>query len=389
MYKAFKYRIYPTAAQKELIHKHCGGVRFLYNLALETKKAAYLGSKVTLSRYELQEQLVDLKKELPWLKEINSQSLQSAIINLDEAYKKFFNGAGFPKFKKKSNGGSFAVPQNVIIEGGRLIIPKFKEGIKIVEHRKIKGKIKSANISVTTTGKYFASILCESNEVIRQKNTITEQEAIGIDLGIKYFAVTSDGEVISNPKFLRESIDRLRVLQRRASKKQNGSNNRKKANHKVALLHEKIKNQRKDFLHKVSSRLVSENQTICLETLGVSNMVKNHNLALSILDAGWSTFNKMLEYKAEWYGVNILRIGRFSPSSKTCECGIVNKDLKLSQRTWECKCGKVMERDLNAARNIKKFAIRDFLGQELSVEPVEMSSLDESVKQEANVCQSN
>src|SRR5699024_10513418 len=209
--------------------------------------------------------------------------------------------------------------------------------------------------------------------------------SIGVDLGIKDFAVTSEGEVIENPKFLRNSIQRLKVLQRRASKKQKGSNNRKKANKRVAILHEKITNQRKDFLHKTSSELIKNHDTVCLENLGVSNMMKNHKLAQAVSDVSWTEFNRMIDYKAEWYGVNILRIGRFTPSSKTCECGTINKDLKLSDRVWECKsCGQVNERDLLAAQNIKKFALyKENSGQELSVEPVEMPTLVGSMKQEA------
>lgn len=385
MYKAYKYRISPTNSQKELIHRHCGSVRFLYNLALETKTMAYMGNKVNLSRYDLQKQMVDLKKELPWLKETNSQSLQVALLNLDTAYSNFFKGkSDFPKFKKKSNRGSFNVPQNVIVEGSLLIIPKFKEGIKIKLHRDLVGTVKQATVSFTPTGKYFVSILCETNEECLPKSPVTENNSIGIDLGIKDFAVTSEGEVIDNPKFLRNSTDRLKVLQRRASKKQKGGSNRKKANKRVAVLHEKITNQRQDFLHKTSTKLIRDNQTICLESLGISNMIKNHKLAQAISDVSWGEFNRMIEYKAEWYGVNILRVGRFSPSSKTCECGKINKDLKLSDRTWQCECGKVMERDLNAARNIKKFALyKEKSGQELSVEPVEMSALVESMKQEA------
>jgi len=387
MYKAFRYRIYPNNSQKELIAKHCGSVRFVYNLALETKTTAYLGSKVNLSRYDLQKQMVDLKKELPWLKETNSQSLQVALLNLDTAYSNFFKGkTDFPKFKKKSNGGSFNVPQNVIVSDNKLIIPKFKEGLNIKLHRPLVGDVKQCTVSYTSTGKYFVSILCETSKQCLPKSPVTENNSIGIDLGIKEFLVTSDGEIISNPKFLRNSMDRLKVLQRRASKKQKGSINRKKSNLKVALKHEKVRNQRQDFLHKVSSRLVSENQTICLENLGVSNMIKNHKIAQAISDVSWSEFNCMVEYKAEWYGVNILRVGRFTPSSKTCSCGVINKELKLSDRLWECKsCGKVNERDLLAARNIKKFALnKEKSGQELPVEPVEMSTLVESVKQEAH-----
>jgi putative transposase len=282
---------------------------------------------------------------------VNSQSLQQAIQNMDIAFKKFFKGAGFPKFKKKSNGGSFAVPQNVKIENNLLIIPKFKEGIKIVLHRPMRGLVKSATVSVTTTGKYFVSILCDTKEEAPTKALIKENTAIGVDLGIKDFAVTSEGEVIENPKYLRNSIDRLKVLQRRASKKQKGSQNRKKANKRVALLHEKIKNQRQDFLHKTSTKLIRENQTIALETLAVKNMVKNHNLAQAINDVSWSSFVTMLGYKAEWYGKNILRIGQFAPSSKSCsKCGSINKDLTLKDREWTCpKCNSVLDRDVNAA----------------------------------------
>ena len=384
MYKAFKYRLYPTEPQKELIAKHIGSSRFVYNIALETKNAAYIGAKHNYSAFDLVKQLPELKKELPWLKEVNSQSLQQAIQNMDIAFKKFFKGADFPKFKKKSNRGSFNVPQNVIVKNNLLIIPKFKEGIKIKLHRDLVGTIKQATISFTPTGKYFVSILCDTGEESPVKKPIEEKNTIGVDLGIKDFLVTSEGEVIDNPKFLRNSIQRLKVLQRRASKKQKGSNNRKKANKRVAILHEKITNQRKDFLHKASTKLIRENQTICLENLGVSNMIKNHNLAQAISDVSWAEFNRMIEYKAEWYGVNILRIGRFAPSSKTCECGVINKELTLSDRVWKCKrCGKVNHRDELAARNIKKFALKDYSGQELSVEPVEMSTLVESMKQEA------
>ena len=386
MYKAFRYRLYPNQEQEVLLSKYFGHCRFLWNLALETKTNAYLSAKVNYSRFDLQKQLVELKKECEWLKEVNSQSLQSVLQNLDLAYKKFFKGSGFPKFKSKHDKQSFHVPQNVKVAGGKLVIPKFKkQGINIKLHRHLQGTIKSATISRTSTGKYFVSILCDTGIECPPKTEVIEDTTIGIDLGIKDFAVTSDGEVIANPKFLRNSIDRLKVLQRRASKKKKGSENRKKANKRVALLHEKIKNQRQDFLHKVSSRLVSENQTICLEDLGVSNMMKNHCLAQVISDVSWSEFNRMIEYKAEWYGVNILRIGRFAPSSKTCDCGVINKDLKLSDRVWKCKsCGQVNERDLLAARNIKKFALhKENSGQELSVEPVEMSTLVESMKQEA------
>jgi putative transposase len=362
MFKAHKYRILPTNSQKELIHKHIGSVRFIYNLALETKTTAYLSNKTILSRYDLQKQVVDLKKECVWLKEVNSQSLQVALLNLDAAYSKFFKGAGFPKFKKKSNVGSFSIPQNVlVVDDNKLVIPKFKEGIDIVLHREIKGIIKSATISVTATGKYFVSILIDTNTEIPIKVLITESTTIGIDLGIKNFAITSDGEVFENPKNLRKAQSKLKYLQRKYSK-----NKGKRTKQRLALLHEKVVNKRKDFLHKVSTKLIRENQTIAIEDLAVKNMMKNHNLAQAISDVSWSTFVTMLEYKADWYGKNILRIGRFSPSSKTCSCcGYINKELTLKDRSWTCpKCSSVLDRDVNASINIKSFALKNNLSVE-------------------------
>jgi putative transposase len=361
MHKAFKYRIFPSNAQKELIAKHIGSSRFVFNLALETKNAAYIGNNHNYSAFDLVKQLPGLKNELPWLKEVNSQSLQQSIQDMDIAFKKFFKGAGFPKFKKKSNKGSFSIPQNVIVENEHLIIPKFKEGIRITLHRPTQGIIKSATISVTPTDKYFVSILCDTKEGIPTKVRIEESTTIGIDLGIKDFAITSEGEVFENPKYLRKAQSKLKYVQRKYSKHKG-----KRTKTKFTKLHEKIANKRKDFLHKVSTRLIRENQTIALETLAVKNMVKNHNLAQAISDASWSTFVSMLEYKADWYGKNILRIGRFSPSSKTCSnCGVINKELTLKDRKWTCSsCSTVLDRDINAACNIKSFALKNILSTE-------------------------
>ena len=361
MFKAFKYRLYPTDSQKELISKHIGCTRFVYNLALETKNTAYLGTKHNFTTFDLIKQLPELKKECTWLKEVNSQSLQQSIQNMDIAFAKFFKGSGFPKFKKKSNRGSFSVPQNVIVEDDLLIVPKFKEGIKIVLHRQIIGTIKSATISVTPTGKYFVSILCDTNTEIPTKAPITESNTIGIDLGIKDFAITSEGEVFENPKFLRKAQSKLKYVQRKYSKFKG-----KRTKQRLALLHEKVVDKRKDFLHKVSTKLIRENQTIALETLAVKNMVKNHSLAQAITDVSWSTFVSMLEYKADWCGKNILRIGTFEPSSKTCSaCGAMNKELMLKDREWYCStCNSVLNRDVNAAINIKNFALKNNLSGE-------------------------
>ena len=358
MFSAFKYRIFPSEPQKELIAKHIGSSRFVYNLALETKNAAYIGSKHNYSAFDLDKQLPELKKELPWLKEVNSQSLQQSIHNMDIAFKKFFKGAGFPKFKSKRDRQSFSIPQNVIVENDLLIIPKFKEGIKIKLHRPTKGTIKSATISVTPTGKYFVSILCETGEAIKPKAKVKEKTTVGIDLGIKTYLVSSDGQEFDNPKFLRKAQIRLKYVQRKYSKHKG-----KRTKQRLAILHEKVTNQRKDFLHKTSSELIKNHDSLAIEDLAVSNMVKNHNLAQAISDASWSTFVTMLEYKAEWYGKNILKIGRFEPSSKLhANCGYINKDLKLSDREWFCpKCGELVSRDVNAAINIKSFALKKIL----------------------------
>lgn len=361
MLKAFRYRLNPNEEQKVLLNKHIGASRFIYNLALETKQMAYVGNKHNLSCFELHSQLTDLKKELSWLKELNSQSLQQSITNLDKAYTAFFKGQNdFPKFKKKTNNGSFNIPQNVKVENNKLIIPKFtkKNSIDIVLHREIKGEIRQATISKTPTGKYFVSILCETGEQNKSKPKIKEETTIGIDLGIKDFVITSNGEVFENPKYLRKAQDKLKYVQSKYGKYKG-----KKTKQKLAKLHEKIANKRKDFLHKVSTKLIRENQTICLENLNVSGMLQNHKLAQAISDVSWSTFVNMLEYKAEWYGTNILRIGRFEPSSKTCSnCGNINKEVTLKDREWTCvKCNTTHDRDVNAAINIKNFSLRNIL----------------------------
>lgn len=362
MLKAFKYRLLPNESQKVLLNKHIGASRFVYNLALECKQMAWAGNRVNLSCFALHGQLKDLKAECEWLKEINSQSLQQSITNLDKAYTAFFKGQNsFPNFKKKSNGGSFNIPQNVILENGKLIIPKFKKGIDIVLHRPIKGEIRQATISRTPTGKYFVSILCETGEPIKPKTVVKESTTVGIDLGIKTYIVSSDGKEFDNPKFLRKAQNRLKYVQRKYSKHKG-----KRTKHRLAILHEKVANQRKDFLHKTSTQLIRDNQSVAIEDLAVSNMVKNHNLAQAISDVSWSTFVTMLEYKADWYGKNILKIGRFEPSSKLhANCGYINKELTLSDREWTCpKCGELVLRDVNAAINIKSFALKNHLSGE-------------------------
>lgn len=358
MFKAFRYRIFPTENQMKLINNHIGASRFVFNLCVETKKTAWLGSHVNLSAFDLMNQLTDLKKDYKWLNEVNAQSLQATIRDMDNTYKRFFKGkCNYPKFKKKASNGSFTAPQHISVVGTNLIIPKFKEGINIVLHREITGNIKKATITRSSSGKYHASLLCEiSDSIIPSKTSVNEFSSVGIDLGIKDFAITSEGEIFDNPKFLRKAQSKLKYIQRKFSK-----NKGKRTKQRLALLHEKVANQRKDFLHKTSTKLIRENQTICIEDLNVAGMVKNHKLAFSISDSGWSEFVRQLEYKANWYGKNILKIGRFEPSSKTCSCcGNINRELTLKDRTWTCVCGVTHDRDLNASINIKNFALKNY-----------------------------
>ena len=384
--KAYKYRIYPNKVQQELLEKHFGCVRFCFNRGLDKKIKAYQQDKKRLSCFDLINELAKLKKEkeFEWLNEVNSQSLQMALRNLDNAFTNFFRKQNkFPNFKsKKHNINSFQIPQHLKLSD-KLDIPKIK-GIKIIQHRKLEGKIKTATVSKTPTGKYYISILVEQDKKLPKKPKIKENTAIGIDLGIKTFATLSDGRKIDNPKYLKNSLKKLRRQQRWLSRKIKGSNNRKKQVKKVVLIHEKITNQRSDFLHKFSYQITHEKQvnTIAIEDLNVKGMVRNHCLAQAISDVSWTEFRRQLEYKTEWYGKNLLVIGRFEASSKTCSCGQVNQELKLSDREWTCKkCGVKHDRDILAANNIKKFAL---IPQGLrKFTPLERTIVVGSLKEEA------
>lgn len=365
-YRAYRYRLYPNEEQKVLIAKHLGSCRFIYNYALAKKVKAYQVDGTNLSRFDIQADLPNMKKsdEYCWLKEVNSLSLQASLANLDSAYARFFREhKGFPRFKsKKDSKQSFSIPQNtkVDFENGRIFIPKFKSGIKAILHRTFDGIVKTSTITRTSTGKYFISILVEVDEPDVSMKPICENKAVGIDLGIKTFAVLSDGTEIPNPKHLKQSLDKVKKLQRSLLHKTKGSKNRDKARRKLALAHEQVTNRRNDFLHKVTFYLVSNYDTICLEDLNVNGMVKNHHLAQALGDIAIGTFNTLLEYKAKERGVNILRIGRFEPSSKMCTCGYINHSLTLAIREWTCpECGSIHDRDLLAANNIKRFAFRN------------------------------
>ncbi len=364
MLKGFRYRMYPKKDQEEMFLKHIGACRFVYNNSLEQKIKAYETDKKTLTRFDLNNALPQLKSENEWLKEVNSQSLQQANKNLDSAFTKFFREKkGFPKFKSRKNLiQSFGIPQHCTVDfdNNRVRLPKIGR-IRTKLSKAFEGTLKTATVSMTTTGKFFISILVEDGRETPEKESFGYDSTIGLDVGIKDFVTMSDGTKTDNPKFLRASIQRVKVLQKRVNRKKKGSKNRDKAKYQVALQHEKITNQRKDFLHKLTTKLVRENQAIAIETLNVAGMIKNHCLAQAISDVSWSEFFRQLDYKCEWYGKTLLRIGPFEPSSKICSvCGSIKHDLKLSDREWICAgCGTFHDRDVNASINIKKFALQD------------------------------
>jgi putative transposase len=368
MLKAFKYEINPTMVQKTLLNKTFGCVRFAYNWGLNEKTKAYQTDKSKVSCFELINRITLLKKqeEFSWLNEIHSQPLQMAMRNLDNAFTNFFNKrVAFPNFKKKSNNQSFQYPQGVKLKDNQVFFPKIG-WTHFYKSRECFGEIKTVTVSKTPTNKYFVSILCETTIEKPTKKPIEDKTSLGIDVGIKTFAVCSDGQVFENQKYLSKSLKNLKKEQRtlaRRYKKGVKIVEQSKGYHKqrivVAKLHEKVSNQRNDFLHKVSTKLVNQYDSIIVEDLNVKGMLKNNKLSKAISDVSWTKFNTFLQYKCEWQGKNYIQIGRFVPSSKMCNhCGHINKELKLKDREWTCQeCQRTNDRDFNASLNIKSFGL--------------------------------
>ena len=355
--KAFKYRIYPTDEQVTLLSKTFGCVRYVYNHFLEFKKTEYEKDKSKYSYEDCSNLLTALKKETEWLREPDKCALQNSVKDLDSAYKNFFKGSGYPKFKSKHKSrDSYRTNytnNNIELLDSSIKLPKLgKVKIKDRTYRPRTGRILNATVSKTKTGKYFVSICFTEVEVNELPKT---GKNIGLDLGISKFITTSNMYEVLNPKYLEAEMAKLKKLHRSLSRKPNGSKNREKARLKLAKCYEKIANQRKDFLHKLSRMLIEEYDLIVIEDLKIENLLKNHKLAQSISSASWYTFTEMLKYKSEWYGKRVVKVDTFFSSSQLCNsCGYKNKDVKnLSIREWECPvCGSHNHRDLNAAKNI-------------------------------------
>ena len=365
--KSYKFRIYPNESQRILIEKTFGCCRFVYNryLAKSIEDYKRTGKLNSYSQNSKDYSKLKKKEEFSWLKETDASAHQRALKNLDTAYQNFFRRVkqgqkpGFPKFKKKTYAQSYTTPNLAGKKGTIESILKLNH-IKICKLGWVKAKIDripqghwvNMTVNHTSSGKYFVSLCCCE---VPHEEYETTGSLIGIDLGIKDFAITSNGEKFENPKFLRKSEQRLKMLQQRLSKKQKGSKNREKARIKLAKQHEKVANQRNDFLHKLSTNLVKNHDLIVLESLNVKTMVRNHKLAKSISDASWSEFVRMLTYKCEWNRKLLVQIDTFFPSSQLCNnCGYKNPEVKdLGIREWTCpECGARHDRDVNAAKNI-------------------------------------
>lgn len=358
--KTYKFRLYPNKEQEKMLANYFGSVRFVYNHFLAKRKEEYEQTRKSSNYYQQAKELTAMKKTeaYSWLKEINSQTLQHALRHLETAYVNFFKGrTRFPRFHSKKHGGSFAIPQHFKLEGNRIFIPKFKGGIRFAKSQDVQGELRNMTVSVTPGGKYYVCIMAQVEVEDLEKTNLS----VGIDLGLKDFVVTSNGDRYSSNKFIKKYSKKLATMQKHLSRKKKGSGSWNRQRIKVARLQEKIMSCRKDKLHKISIDLIRRYDVVCCEDLNVKGMVRNHHLAKSVSDASWSTFVTMLEYKAKWYGKALVKIGRFYPSSKTCHhCGHVKEDLALSDRYYTCpSCGELIDRDLNAAKNILDEGLRN------------------------------
>lgn len=359
MITTIKIRLYPTAKQEESLAKAFGCARWLWNNNLAETQRVYKETGKGLGQYALNNRIPELKKEYPWLTDTYSQVLQSVSLNMSRAFINFFeHRAKYPNFKSKNGKQSIQYPQGVkLVDERKIFLPKTGH-VKAAIHRELLGKIKTVTVSRNKTGKYFASILVDNSVDLPEPSF--NGKIIGIDVGLTHLAVTSDGSKFDNPRHLEKAAKNLKRKQQKLSRKVNGSSSRNKARIIVAKAHERVANARKDWLHKLSHRLVNENQVIAVEDLHVKGMMKNHNLAKAIGDVGWGMFTEFLKYKAARNGKGFIKVNRYFPSSKTCSCCMhVQKSMPLNIRAWRCdKCGVKHDRDINAAQNIRLEAQR-------------------------------
>ena len=354
--RAYQYRIYPTDEQKQIFARTFGCARFVYNWALRLRTDAYYQEQKRIYYSETSAMLTDLKQqpEYSWLNEVSCVPTQQALRHLDKAFRNFFEGrTEYPKFHSKHGEQSAEYTTSAFKwDGQQLTLAKMDEPLSIVWSRPLPKGCKPTTVTVTkdTAGRYFVSILVEQD--IKSLPIVNKQ--VGLDLGLKSMVITSDGEHVGNPKYFAKDEKKLAKAQRRLSAKKKGSKNRAKARLKVARLHAKIADRRQDYQHKLSTRIIRENQTICIEDLSVKNMVKNPKLAKAISDVGWAEFTRQLAYKAQWYGRTLIKIDKFYPSSKRCHrCGHVLDSLSLDERFWRCpECKTFHDRDSNAAKNV-------------------------------------
>lgn len=354
--RAYRFRFYPTPEQEMILAKTFGCARFAYNYMLRLRTDAWMQRQERIGYHETSAALTALKKqpEYAWLNEVSSVPVQQALRHLQTAFNNFFaKRARYPQYKRKDGPQSAEYTTSAFKWDGRsLKLAKMDEPLAIRWSRQIPkaAKVTTVTVSKDPAGRYFVSLLCD--DVVAKKPEVTGK--VGIDLGLTHFAILSTGEKVAAPNTFCKYEAKLAKLQRRLAKKQKGSKNRAKARLKVARLHAKIADARRDFLHKLSTRLINENQVIAIESLSVSNMQKNRCLSKSISDAGWSEFVRQLEYKARWYGRELIGIDKWYPSSKRCsDCGYTMPKMPLSVREWACpECGSIHDRDINAARNV-------------------------------------
>ena len=354
--KAYKYRCYPSDEQKRILARTFGCCRYVYNWALRERTDAYYKRGERLYYEETAARLVSLKKEdsTVWLNEVSSVPLQQVLRHLDRAFRNFFEGrANYPTFKKKRNLQAATYASNAFTwDGHALTLAKMDTALLIVWHRPLPDGCKPSSVTVTRdeADRYFVSILVEEDI----KPLDVTPKMVGLDLGLKSMVITSDGLTVGNPKSFHKDEKKLAKAQHRHAKKKKGSKNCTKARLKVARIHKKIADRRRDYQHKLSTKIIRENQVVCVECLQVKNMVGNHCLAKAISDVGWSEFVRQLEYKAEWYGRTLVKIDKWYPSSKRCfDCGHILDSLSLDIRSWTCpECGVHHDRDINAAKNV-------------------------------------